>query len=41
MAGLCFFTQERLAISIVEEETLHGDLPPQIRGLTCVGCDGV
>lgn len=38
MPGLCFFTQERLAISIAEEETLRGDLLPQLRGLTRVGC---
>lgn len=34
---ITFFTQERLAISIMEEETLHGDLTPQLRGLTRVG----
>lgn len=38
MAVLLFFTQERLAISIMEEETLRGDLTPQLRGLTRVGC---
>lgn len=37
-AGLCSFTQERLEISIMEEETLRGDLTPQLRGLTPVGC---
>ena len=37
-AGLRLFAQERLVISIVEEDTLRGDLPPQLRGLTHVGC---